>query len=121
MTERTIFFGALEREDPAERAAYLDAVCAGKPALQLALQRARAFWGLKRDPAMDSELRILSWDIWDLSKAPAAQTVVNKLVDCWASEDPTVAPATRSFPRRRAPTTTATARAKPIAPTGNGP
>src|SRR5262249_11593254 len=32
--ERTIFLGALDREDPAERAAYLDAVCAGKPALR---------------------------------------------------------------------------------------
>jgi serine/threonine protein kinase len=34
MNERTIFLGALDREDPAERAAYLDAVCAGKPALR---------------------------------------------------------------------------------------
>jgi hypothetical protein len=34
MTERTIFLAALDKEDPAERAAYLDAVCAGKPALR---------------------------------------------------------------------------------------
>jgi WD40 repeat protein/tRNA A-37 threonylcarbamoyl transferase component Bud32 len=34
MTERTIFLGALERKDPAERAAYLDRVCAGKPELR---------------------------------------------------------------------------------------
>jgi WD40 repeat protein/serine/threonine protein kinase len=32
--ERTIFLGALDREDPAERAAYLDAACAGQPALR---------------------------------------------------------------------------------------
>ena len=34
MSERTIFLAALEREDPAERAAYLDAACAGDPALR---------------------------------------------------------------------------------------
>jgi WD40 repeat protein/tRNA A-37 threonylcarbamoyl transferase component Bud32 len=34
MTERTIFLAALEREDPAARAAYLDAACAGQPALR---------------------------------------------------------------------------------------
>jgi WD40 repeat protein/tRNA A-37 threonylcarbamoyl transferase component Bud32 len=34
MNERTIFLGALDRDDPAERAAYLDAACAGKPALR---------------------------------------------------------------------------------------
>src|SRR5262245_22897493 len=34
MNEREIFFGALEREDPAARAAYLAAVCAGQPALR---------------------------------------------------------------------------------------
>jgi hypothetical protein len=34
MSERTIFLGALDREDPAERATYLDAVCAGKPGLR---------------------------------------------------------------------------------------
>src|SRR5262249_36399784 len=34
MSERTIFLGALDREDPAERAAYLDAACAGDPALR---------------------------------------------------------------------------------------
>src|SRR5262245_20240759 len=34
MTEREIFLDALEKEDPAERAAYLDAACAGRPALR---------------------------------------------------------------------------------------
>jgi DNA-binding beta-propeller fold protein YncE len=34
MTERDIFLNALEREDPAARAAYLDAACAGQPALR---------------------------------------------------------------------------------------
>src|SRR5262245_8414394 len=34
MTEREIFLDALEREDPAVRAAYLDAACAGRPALR---------------------------------------------------------------------------------------
>src|SRR5262245_66346062 len=34
MSERTVFLGALDREDPAERAAYLDAACAGDPALR---------------------------------------------------------------------------------------
>jgi tRNA A-37 threonylcarbamoyl transferase component Bud32 len=34
MSERTIFLGALDREDPAERAAYLDAVCADDPVLR---------------------------------------------------------------------------------------
>jgi hypothetical protein len=34
LNERTIFLGALDREDPAERAAYLDAACAGDPALR---------------------------------------------------------------------------------------
>jgi hypothetical protein len=34
MTERDIFLDALEREDPAVRAAYLDTACAGRPALR---------------------------------------------------------------------------------------
>jgi WD40 repeat protein/tRNA A-37 threonylcarbamoyl transferase component Bud32 len=34
MSERTIFLNALEREDPAARDAYLDAACAGQPALR---------------------------------------------------------------------------------------
>jgi hypothetical protein len=34
MSERSIFLGALDREDPAVRAAYLDTACAGKPALR---------------------------------------------------------------------------------------
>src|SRR5262249_15367615 len=34
MTERDIFLNALEREDPAARAAYLDEACAGRPALR---------------------------------------------------------------------------------------
>jgi hypothetical protein len=34
MTERDIFLGALQREDPAARAAYIDEACAGRPALR---------------------------------------------------------------------------------------
>src|SRR5262249_39362222 len=34
MTEREIFLDALEQEDSGARAAYLDAVCAGRPALR---------------------------------------------------------------------------------------
>src|SRR3954466_6227002 len=34
MTEREVFLNALEREDPAARAGYLDAACAGRPALR---------------------------------------------------------------------------------------
>src|SRR5262245_22202785 len=34
MTEREIFLDALEKDDPAARAAYLDAACAGRPALR---------------------------------------------------------------------------------------
>jgi serine/threonine protein kinase len=34
MSERTIFLGALDRADPAARAAYLDAACAGNPSLR---------------------------------------------------------------------------------------
>jgi WD40 repeat protein/serine/threonine protein kinase len=34
MTEREIFLDALEQEDPGARAAYLDSVCAGRPALR---------------------------------------------------------------------------------------
>src|SRR3954469_15126024 len=34
MTERDVFIAALQREDPAERRAYLDGVCAQKPELR---------------------------------------------------------------------------------------
>jgi serine/threonine protein kinase len=34
MSEREIFWGALEKNEPAARAAYLDAACAGRPALR---------------------------------------------------------------------------------------
>jgi hypothetical protein len=34
MSEREIFLGALDREGAGERAAYLDAACAGRPALR---------------------------------------------------------------------------------------
>jgi serine/threonine protein kinase/WD40 repeat protein len=34
MTERTLFLGALEKSDPAERTAYLDQACAGDPSLR---------------------------------------------------------------------------------------
>jgi WD40 repeat protein/serine/threonine protein kinase len=39
MSERSIFLNALDREDPAERAAYLDAACAGKPELRQRIER----------------------------------------------------------------------------------
>jgi hypothetical protein len=38
MNERTILIAALERDDPAERAAYLDDACAGDPALRRRLE-----------------------------------------------------------------------------------
>jgi WD40 repeat protein/tRNA A-37 threonylcarbamoyl transferase component Bud32 len=38
-TERTVFLAALEIEDPAARAAYLDEVCAGKPALRQRIEQ----------------------------------------------------------------------------------
>jgi hypothetical protein len=34
MTERDIFIAALQREDPAQRRAYLDGACAGHPELR---------------------------------------------------------------------------------------
>ena len=39
MSERSIFLNALDREDPAERAAYLDAACAGRPELRRRIER----------------------------------------------------------------------------------
>jgi WD40 repeat protein/tRNA A-37 threonylcarbamoyl transferase component Bud32 len=39
MTERDVFLGALDREDPAARAAYLDAACAGQPALRQRVEK----------------------------------------------------------------------------------
>jgi WD40 repeat protein/tRNA A-37 threonylcarbamoyl transferase component Bud32 len=39
MTEREIFLDALEREDPAARAAYLDVACAGRPALRRRVEK----------------------------------------------------------------------------------
>src|SRR5215216_4338676 len=39
MSERTIFLGALDRDDPAERAAYLDAACAGDPVLRQRIEQ----------------------------------------------------------------------------------
>ena len=38
-TERTVFLAALEIEDPAARAAYLDEACAGKPALRQRIEQ----------------------------------------------------------------------------------
>src|SRR5947209_8781628 len=37
--EQTLFIEALEREDPAERAAFLDRTCAGDPALRQRIER----------------------------------------------------------------------------------
>jgi WD40 repeat protein/tRNA A-37 threonylcarbamoyl transferase component Bud32 len=39
MSERSIFLNALDRKDPADRAAYLDAACAGKPELRQRIER----------------------------------------------------------------------------------
>ncbi len=39
MNEQSLFIEALERHDPAERAAFLDQVCAGDPALRQRLER----------------------------------------------------------------------------------
>jgi WD40 repeat protein/tRNA A-37 threonylcarbamoyl transferase component Bud32 len=39
MSERSIFLNALDREGPADRAAYLDAACAGKPELRRRIER----------------------------------------------------------------------------------
>src|SRR5690349_21691311 len=39
MSERSIFLNALDRTDPADRAAYLDAACAGKPELRRRIER----------------------------------------------------------------------------------
>jgi WD40 repeat protein/tRNA A-37 threonylcarbamoyl transferase component Bud32 len=39
MSERSIFLNALDREDPAARAAYLDEVCAGRPELRRRMER----------------------------------------------------------------------------------
>jgi serine/threonine protein kinase len=46
MTEREVFLDALEKEDPAVRAAYLDAACAGRPALR---QRVEALLRLHKE------------------------------------------------------------------------
>ncbi len=39
MSERSIFLNALDRDDPAERAAYLDTACAGRPELRRRIER----------------------------------------------------------------------------------
>ena len=39
MSERAIFLNALERDDPAARAAYLDAACSGRPELRQRIER----------------------------------------------------------------------------------
>jgi serine/threonine protein kinase len=49
MTERDIFLGALEREDPAARAAFLHAACAGRPALRRRVEKLLRFH--QQDPA----------------------------------------------------------------------
>ncbi len=47
MTEETIFLTALEKKNPAERTAYLDAVCVGDPALR---ERVEALLRSHADP-----------------------------------------------------------------------
>jgi hypothetical protein len=45
MTEREIFLDALELEDPAAHAAFLDAACAGRPALRQRIEGLlRYYW-----------------------------------------------------------------------------
>jgi hypothetical protein len=39
MSERSIFLNALDKEDPAARAAYLDVACAGRPELRQRIER----------------------------------------------------------------------------------
>jgi WD40 repeat protein/serine/threonine protein kinase len=39
MSERSIFLNALDREDPADRAAYLEAACVGRPELRQRIER----------------------------------------------------------------------------------
>ncbi|HTU88893.1 MAG TPA: hypothetical protein VMF69_02245, partial [Gemmataceae bacterium] len=39
MNEQSLFVEALEKQDPAERAAFLDQMCAGDPALRQRLER----------------------------------------------------------------------------------
>ena len=39
MLEQSIFIGALEKEDPAERTAFLDEVCATDPLLRQRIER----------------------------------------------------------------------------------
>ena len=39
MSERSIFLNALDKDDPAARAAYLDAACAGRPELRQRIER----------------------------------------------------------------------------------
>jgi serine/threonine-protein kinase len=39
MSERDIFLNALDRKDPAARAAYLDEACAGRPELRRRVER----------------------------------------------------------------------------------
>src|SRR5262245_7120609 len=39
MQEQSLFIEALEREDPAERVAFLDGACAGDPALRQRIER----------------------------------------------------------------------------------
>ena len=59
MSERTVFLNALDRPDPAERAAYMDEACAGEPALRErveALLRSHAVAGdFLAPPAMSPE------------------------------------------------------------------
>jgi hypothetical protein len=39
MSERSIFLNGLDKEDPADRAAYLDRACAGRPQLRDRVER----------------------------------------------------------------------------------
>jgi tetratricopeptide (TPR) repeat protein/serine/threonine protein kinase len=66
MQEQSLFIEALEKEDPAERAAFLDRACAGDPALRQRLERL-----LQRHQQADSFLEPAS--------VPSASTVAEPL------------------------------------------
>ncbi len=59
MSERSIFLKALDQEDPAARAAYLDTACAGRPELRHRIERL-----LQSHEAMDSFLEVPAMEQW---------------------------------------------------------
>jgi hypothetical protein len=80
MTEETIFLAALERANPAEQAAYLDAACAGDPALR---QRVEALLRSHADP--DSFL-----DRPALARQAGGNAGAHRTTELWAAGKPPV-------------------------------